>query len=175
MSGSKAASGWCPMIIPSQESISVEFKSDVRRLSDDVILDTVVAFENTNGGVLYLGVEDDGTPTGVHKTHRDATRLAAFIANKTVPPVSVRVSPEMVSVADGKTMVIAVEVPKSSAVVATASGKMLRRRVKFDGAPESVPMYPHEIVSRLSKLRSYDYSAVAAPGATVEDLDPNEM
>lgn len=165
------------MTIPPRESVSVEFKSDVKRLGDDVILDTVVALANTDGGALYLGVEDDGTPTGVHKTHRDVARLAAFIANKTVPPVSVRVSPEIITDGDGdgEAMVIAIGVPKSPAVVATASGKMLRRRVKFDGTPESVPMYPHEIVSRLSELRSYDYSAIAAPGATVEDFDPIEM
>ena len=163
------------MQIPERESISTEFKSDVRRVSDDTILDAVVALANTDGGVLYLGVEDDGTPTEVHKSRRNTTRLAAFVANKTVPPVSVRVNPQMIQAKDGPVLVIAIEVPRSSVIVATASGKMLRRRTKFDGTPESVPLYPHEIVTRLSSLNAYDYSAAVAPDATLDDLDPGEI
>ena len=44
---------------------------------------------NTDGGEIYLGVEDDGEVTGLHRITW-ITILAAFIANKTVPPVSVR-------------------------------------------------------------------------------------
>ena len=163
------------MQIPDRESISAEFKSDVKRVSDDAILDAVVALANTDGGVLYLGVEDDGTPTGVHKSHRDTTRLAAFVANKTVPPLSVRVDPQMIRVDKTTVLVIAIEVPRSTVIVATASGKMLKRRTKFDGTPESVPLYPHEIVTRLSSLNSYDYSAAIAPDAMLDDLDQAEI
>ena len=42
-------------------------------------------------GTIYLGVENDVTITRLHKAHRDYTRLAAYIVNKTVPPVLVRV------------------------------------------------------------------------------------
>ena len=62
-----------------------------KRLPDNDLIDAVVVFSNTDGGELYLGVEDDGTVTGLHASHMDVTRLAAFIANKTVPPISVRV------------------------------------------------------------------------------------
>ena len=71
--------------IPKKESLTIEFKSDKKKLSDEVIIDSVVAFANTEGGDLYLGVEDDGTVTGRHKEHCDFTQLAAFIANKTIP------------------------------------------------------------------------------------------
>ena len=73
-----------------RESLEVEFKSDKRKLDDGDIIDAVVAFANTNGGEIYLGVENDGSITGLHKDHRDITRLAAFIANNTIPPISVR-------------------------------------------------------------------------------------
>lgn len=36
---------------------------------------TVVCLANTAGGDLYLGVEDDGTVTGLHPEHRDEARL----------------------------------------------------------------------------------------------------
>ena len=33
----------------------MEFKSDKKRLSDDAIIDAVVAFANTDSGDIYLG------------------------------------------------------------------------------------------------------------------------
>ena len=48
-------------IIPEHETIEIEFKSDIKKLSDSDLIDAIVAFANTHGGDLYLGVEDDGT------------------------------------------------------------------------------------------------------------------
>ena len=45
--------------LPKKETLTVEFKSDQKLLSDGEIIDTVVALSNTEGGSLYLGVEDD--------------------------------------------------------------------------------------------------------------------
>ena len=72
------------------ENLSNEFKSDRNCLSDTELIDAVVAFSNTDGGNLYLGVENNGEITGLHEKHRDIAQLSALIANKTVPPVSVR-------------------------------------------------------------------------------------
>ena len=157
--------------LPNKEAIDIEFKSDLRKLSDSELIDAVVAFANTSGGDLYLGVEDDGTPTGVHESHRDYTQLAAFIANKTVPPISAKVEPVCVS---ERMMVLKISVPKSRSIVASSSGKMQRRRIKLDGTPENIPLYPHEISTRLSELSLLDFSAQPVPGAQYQDLDPIE-
>lgn len=69
-----------------REDLINEFKSDRHYLHDGEVIDAVVAFANTDGGDLYIGVEDDGEITGVQNEHKDVTRLAAFIANRTVPP-----------------------------------------------------------------------------------------
>lgn len=151
------------------ESLTVEFKSDVSRIPDGDIIDAVVAFANTDGGDLYLGVEDNGDVSGLHKDHMDTTRLAAFIANKTVPPVPVRTE-----ILDFDRPVLKISVPKQTSVVASSSGKIQRRRLKADGTPENVPMYPYEISSRLSSLNRLDYSAQPVPDASYEDLDPVE-
>ena len=66
-------------LVPPRETLTVEFKSDQKPVSDDTVIDSVVAFANTEGGELYLGVEDDGRITGIHHTHSDITKLAAFI------------------------------------------------------------------------------------------------
>ena len=153
-----------------KETLSLEFKSDLKRLPDDDLLDAVVALANSDGGTVYLGVEDDGTPTGLDKVHRDAVGLAAMIANRTVPPVSARTQ----IVGTPAVPVMQIDVPKSRSVVSTKSGKVLRRRMKVDGTPESVPMYPYEIATRLSDLGRLDFSAQPVPDATRDDFDPLE-
>lgn len=153
-----------------KETSSLEFKSDLKRLPDDDLLDAVVALANSDGGTVYLGVEDDGTSTGIDKVHQDAVGLSAMIANRTVPPVSARAQ----IVGTEKTPVMQIDVPKSRSVVSTKSGKVLRRRMKVDGTPESVPMYPYEIATRLSDLGRLDFSAQPVPDATRDDFDPLE-
>lgn len=156
-------------IIPECETMEIEFKSDVKKLSDSDLIDAIVAFANTHGGDLYLGVEDDGTVTGLHEQHRDVTQLSAFIANRTVPPISVRIE-----YLHGECPALLIHVSKSRSIVASSAGKIQRRRLKADGTPENVPMYPHEINSRLSTLSLLDFSAQPVPGAQYQDLDPLE-
>lgn len=156
-------------LIPQAESLTVEFKSDQKKLSDEVLVDAIVAFANTEGGDLYLGVEDNGEVTGRHESHRDFSRLAAFIANKTMPPIPVRVEG-----IEDVFPVIKINVPKSRSIVATSSGKIQRRQIKMDGTPENVAMYPYEISTRLSELSLLDYSAQPVPNAVYADLDPVE-
>jgi ATP-dependent DNA helicase RecG len=152
------------------EGLRVEFKSDVKKLPDSEIVEAVVAFANTDGGDLYIGVEDDGAVTGVHPEHRDVIRSAAMVANKTVPPAAV--STELVASAESSYQIMRVQ--RSPSVMATASGKTLRRRLKADGSPENVPLYPFEVTHRLSGLKLLDFSAQPVPEATTADLDPVE-
>lgn len=61
-------------MLPDRESLTVEFKSEQRRpQSDDEIVDNIVALANTQGGTLYLGIEDNGTVTGVSEQHSNIT------------------------------------------------------------------------------------------------------
>lgn len=56
------------MELPRTENLTVEFKSEASRaMSDSEIVDNIVALANTDGGDLYLGIEDDGKPTGVSR------------------------------------------------------------------------------------------------------------
>ncbi len=158
------------MNIGFRENMTAEFKSDLKKLSDDVIIESVVAFANTDGGKFFLGVEDNGDITGLHPSHKDPSKLAAFIANKTIPPVAVQT--ELMDADDVKYLIVTV--PKYTAIVAASNGKVLRRRIKLDGEPENIPMYPYEMNTRLSSLRMLDYSAQPVPEAVYSDLDPVE-
>ena len=157
-------------MIPEKESLIIEFKSDLKRYPDKDMVEEVVGMANTEGGTLYLGIEDDGTPTGVHKNHRDPIGVVALIANMTVPAISVRAE----LIRKNELDILKIEIPMSRTIVATSGGKILRRRLNADGCPENVPMYPFEIPSRLSELSLLDYSAQPLSGARLEDLDPNE-
>ena len=64
--------------IPQQESLTVEFKSDQSRLNDRDLVATVVCLANTDGGVLYLGVEDEDTITGTHPQRQSPAALSAL-------------------------------------------------------------------------------------------------
>ena len=152
------------------ESLIIEFKSDRKKLPDQDIIDCIVAFANTDGGTLFLGVEDDGEITGLHKDHMDITQLSAFIANKTVPPVAVRT--ELLEL---EFPVLKIEVPPKTAIVSSSVGKIQRRRIKADGTPENIPMYPYEIATRLSSLSLFDYTAQPVPDCEYGDLDPVEQ
>ena len=156
--------------IPNTETLDVEFKSDLKCYPDHDLIEEIVGMTNTIGGVLYLGVEDDGTITGVHKKHNDAVGVTALIANNTVPPISVRAE----VIYEESHNILKIEIPRSRGVVATTWGKILRRRLKLDRSPEVIPMYPYEIPSRLSELGMLDYSAQPLAGATKDDLDPNQ-
>lgn len=156
--------------IPEKETLTVEFKSDIDYLNDNDLVSEIVGMTNTEGGDLYLGVEDNGKITGVHRKHRDPIGAMALIANKTVPSVSVRAE----IIEEEGMEVLKVQVPMSRTIVATVDGKIQKRRLKADGSPENVPMYPYEIPNRLSTLSLLDYSAQILPGAELQDLDPNE-
>lgn len=148
-------------------------------MPDSELIDTVVALSNTDGGVLYLGVEDDGTPTGIHEAHADTTGLSALVSNKTMPPVPARATMLRLA-ADGSpdeegVRVMALEVPKSTAIVASRDGEILRRLIKADGSPESVPMYPYEIITRLSTIGQLDYSSLPLPNASMDDFSKEEL
>ncbi len=130
--------------IPHQESLTIEFKSDLNCLPDSDLIAAVVCLANTDGGMDYIGVEDDGTITGLHSKHQSITSLSALIANRTNPPISVRIT----LIQEDGHKAAAIQVPKSPRLVATSEGLLQRRHLQADGTPQCVPFYPHEFISR---------------------------
>jgi ATP-dependent DNA helicase RecG len=151
-----------------------EFKSDHPQLSDRELYVEVIALANARGGVLLVGVEDDGTVTGVQARRGhpvDPARLQAAIFNNTVPHLET--SARLVEFPGGA--VLALEVPRCGEICATSGGKVLRRTLNAHGQPQTVPYYPHEQFSRRADFGLLDYSAQAVPGATFASLDPLEF
>ncbi len=157
-------------IVPPRETLHIEFKSDRNRLPDRELVEAVVCLANTEGGELWLGVEDNGAVTGLHPEHALLEGLVGLIAGRTSPSLTVNVEAVQVN---GVT-VARIAVPKADSSTATTGGVYLRRRLKHDGKPECAPMLPHDITSRATSLGQLDLSAQPIPGARLEDLDPLE-
>ena len=155
-------------LIRQGESLTLEFKSDRKCLPDRELVATVVSLANTEGGDLLLGVEDDGTVTGLHPNHVNVSGIPALIANKTNPAISVRV--ERCDI-QGRS-IARISVPKSRQLTSTSDGLLQRRRLKLDGIPEAVPFYPHEFIQRQSSLGLVDPSGMLIEAVSAEQLDP---
>ncbi|WP_199757719.1 helix-turn-helix domain-containing protein [Micromonospora sp. Llam0] len=89
---------WIARLIEDGETYEVEFKGERReRLNDRDLVEAVVCLANGNGGVLLVGVEDDGVVSGARARHEaggtDPLRVQALIANMTQPPLSAVVGP----------------------------------------------------------------------------------
>lgn len=158
------------------ERYDVEFKGEQReRLNDRDLVEAVVCLANGRGGVLLVGVEDDGTVSGAQPRHEagrtDPLRLQALIANMTQPPLSTTV--ETVQV-EGREVVV-VEVPDSPRVVGTTKGTYVRRAVAGDGRPTCVPYHAHEMLAHEVDRGAVDWAGLRVGGATWEDLDPLEF
>ena len=157
-------------ILAAGETLTVEFKSDVKGLPDRDLVAAAVAMANTEGGLILLGVEDNGTVTGVQSNHQDSAGVVAMIANRTSPSVSVRAD----VIEWDRKKILRVQVPKTRGIVSTSDGLLLRRRLMASGKPEAVPFYSHEIMQRQSALGLIDPSAIPLTALTVEDLNPLE-
>lgn len=102
-------------IINGGESLHVEFKKATREITKDVY-DTVCSFSNRDGGIILLGVKDDGEITGVSPDAVDRMKkdfvTSINNAQKIYPPLYLQ--PEICTI--NGLVVIVIEVPSGSQV-----------------------------------------------------------
>lgn len=157
------------------ETLRVEFKRGARRsLNDDMIVEAVTCLANGHGGTLLLGVENDGSITGLEPRHGDITKphlLQAMIVNRTEPPVATLV--EILTVSGQEVAVISV--PDADSPIGTSSGRYVRRRLDANGKPECAPYPLHEMLSAGLSSQGRDYAATPARGAQHDDLAHGEF
>ena len=66
-----------PIALGLREGDQVEFKAKF----NDKCLEDACAFANTRGGVLFLGLDDDGKAVGVEKSDAFVQRVAGAISD----------------------------------------------------------------------------------------------
>lgn len=155
------------MEFPENETLTIEFKSDKRCYPLEKLYYDLSAMANTEGGMLYLGIEDDGMVTGVNKQHADEKQIEALVRENTMPPLSVKAS--LVQDTQTSLNVLVIKVPTARQLQATSDGKYGQRRLQSNGTPQIWPLSPSEIVQRLSFIQALDPSA-----QVIEDITTDE-
>jgi ATP-dependent DNA helicase RecG len=90
-------------IIKQGENERVEFKSS---FNDEIII-SLVAFANTKGGVVYVGIDDNGTISGVHIGKETIAQWVNEVKNKTAP--SVIPDAELIEAVEGKLVALSIQ------------------------------------------------------------------
>lgn len=103
-----------------RESETVEFKS---QYVEDIKKE-IIAFANTNGGTLYIGVNDDGQAIGVDNTDEIMLRTANAIRDAIKPDVMMFVQIHTESIQEKS--VVCVEVQRGTARPYYLAGKGIR-------------------------------------------------
>ncbi|HEU4563403.1 MAG TPA: ATP-binding protein [Gemmatimonadaceae bacterium] len=162
-------------IIADGERFDVEFRGEIAApLDDRALVEAVVCLANGRGGVLLVGVEDDGRVSGArprHGSYSDPRRIEALVANQTVPSCPVECAILEFEGAE----IIVIEIPEGRPVTATSDGVYRRRATDVRGRPQCLPFLPHEMHSREASRGALDHSALIVPEARWEDLDPLEI
>ena len=151
---------------PRREGISLEYKEAADNLPKN-FFETVCAFLNRDGGLIVLGVADNGTVTGVNPGA--AGRIRADIANlsnnpqKLEPPYLLFPREETV---DGK-LIISVQVPCSSQVHRSGGEVFLRNE---DGDYRLKD--PYQIAGLVNRKLSFYTEQRVIPWLGMADLNP---
>jgi len=149
-------------LIAEGEGPYLEFKA--ARVKPATLARTLVAFANSGGGRIVIGI-DDATrqPTGI--PNREIALDSIYRASSLdccQPAVSISV--EECTYQGQPVFVVAV--PYQPREMFTTDGRVLVRR-----GTENVPALPHQITALASRRGQLHYEAETPPGATLGDLD----
>jgi ATP-dependent DNA helicase RecG len=162
---------WLAPPLPTAETLTVEFKADRKeQLKDRDLAMAAICLANAQGGILYLGIEDDGTVTGLHPGRDRRNNLAAVIAEFTTPPLAVSVEGLELT----EHTVLQIDVPVAQGTVFTRDGRCQIRSLDQQGKPFCRPASAVDVMRRSHQQLELDWSAEPLPTATLDDLNPAE-
>lgn len=99
---------WHESVLQAPEGKQLEFKRDLSSLRG--VLKTLIAFANSAGGLLVVGVSDEREAVGVGDPFAQQERLASLIADNIAP----RLVPEIeMTTVQGKTLLLVEVFPSS--------------------------------------------------------------
>ncbi|MCK9311810.1 MAG: putative DNA binding domain-containing protein, partial [Bacteroidales bacterium] len=142
---------------PTQESDQVEFKLSFQ---DEVIV-SLVAFANYKGGIVYVGVADDGEVKGVQIGKETLAKWLNEIKNKTAPLLIPDMEEEEV---DGK-CVVKIIIPEYLIKPVSTKGRYYKRK-----GNANLQLSVIEVVDMHLKTLNSSWDAFPDQQHTIEDL-----
>ena len=133
-----------------------------RRAVRDMIAETVAAFANADGGLLLVGIEDDGSPTG-NNYPEDVINEFVLVPQRRLRP-SVSCNIDRLKIAGAEVLVFSVPIAPQAIMI---DGNGFPYRVG-----DSVMREPQEVINeRKQAYRRVGYEQRYRADATLEDLD----
>lgn len=136
-------------LIKAGESDTVELKESF----GDAVIDAVGMFANTHGGIVIVGVSDEGEVRGVTVEKETLTQWSNDIAQATDPRIVIDIEAHEV---EGKTVVV-IEAPESPLKPVSAKGRYFKRVAKGKqrmSQHEIAHMHLHSVGQSWDKLPS---------------------
>ena len=151
-------------LLKQPESETLDFKRDLSSL-DGVVKD-VCAFANTSGGMVVIGVDDDGSVAGLDDPQLDEERLMSAVSDGLEPRPTVQVRHAS---ADGKPVILASLAFQAGPVHVKGKGEEQGTYGRYGSTSRVVD------AGRLAELRRYresrTWDEMPSPGAVRSDFD----
>ncbi|MBM4421979.1 MAG: hypothetical protein FJ030_01140 [Chloroflexi bacterium] len=130
------------------------------------IAEALVSFANADGGELIVGVEDDGTITGVPHDGQALNQMLfayqTYVHSENQLPLSIATKLEC----ENQTLVFFSVLKGTTEIYQLSDGRCVRRKDKV-----SIPVAIKQIVFERQETRSRECDRQFVDGATVNDLD----
>jgi len=157
------------LLIASPEGKQVEFKRDLS--SPKPIAKTIVAFANSAGGTLIIGVTDSKEVIGIENPFDEEERICNLLADL----VSPRIVPNIEMVTIDQKVILVVEVylsgsrPHYISTVGLENGVFVRLGSTNRQADQ-------QLVAEIQRsVEGVSYDALPMPELTIDDIDMNEL
>ena len=152
-------------LLSQSEGKTLEFKRDLS--SPKPLLKTLVAFANTAGGKLIIGVNDDRQIIGVEKPLDEEERLCSLIADSISPRLVPNV--EMITVQDKTLLLVEVFLSGSRPHFLKAEGAEVGVYVRLGSTSRQAD---RELISELRRsAEGVSFDEMPMPDLTIESLD----
>lgn len=153
-------------IVRQGESQNLEFKTGTA--SAKILAQQVCAFANSGGGLIAVGIGDDGAVIGTKASSETINKLKTEIPSLISPAISVSVTPIE---AEGKTIIL-IDVPESYDRPYTCDGKVFVRSGARTAAADGAAIRDVLASSRGKESR---WERQPVPGMGQEEIDESEL
>ena len=149
-------------LIESGESSRTEFKSGA--FHNDSLAKEIVAFANMRGGQILVGVEDDGSLSGIDEPAKMIERIIHICRNNILPPLI----PDLAVVRCGDRNILVVTVEKGNAKPYKVKSS---NRYYIRAGTSAIEPTQEELVRLLQDGAQFHFEASVLAGSGLDDID----